>query len=81
MYLLKDMAMIMKIIRIITMLCCHTKQTIIKAIKMIAIKFKIKGKKERPIKVDQIDKIVDRWFFVYLNWAFPNRYIYIYTLF
>ena len=30
---------------------------------MIIIKSKMKGKKERPIKVDQIDKVVDRWFF------------------
>ena len=44
------------------MLCCYTKQTIIKAIKIIVIKSKMKRKKESPIKIDQIDKVVDRWF-------------------
>ena len=29
------------------MLCCYTKQTIIKAIKMIVIKSKMKGKKKK----------------------------------
>ena len=40
---------------------------------MIVTKSKIKRKKERLIKIDYIDKIIDRWFFC-LNWAFPNRY-------
>ena len=35
-----------------------------------------KRKKEKTIKIDEIDKVVDRCFFVCLNWAFPNRYTY-----
>ena len=54
------------------MLCCYMKQTIIKAIKMIVIKSKMKGKKERPIKVDQIDKVVDRWFFCLFKLGFSQ---------
>ena len=46
------------------MLCCYTKETIIKAIKMIVIKPKMKRKQERPIKIGWIDKVVDRLFFV-----------------
>ena len=49
------------------MLCFYTKQTIIKAIKMIVIKSKMKRKKERPIKVDQmIDKVVDKMVFLFV---------------
>ena len=33
---------------------------------MIAIKSKMKGKKERTIKVGYIDKVVGRWFFCLL---------------
>ena len=59
------------------MLCCYTKQTIIKTTKMIVIKSNMKEKKDRPIKVDQIGKVVDRcFFFVCLNWAFANPYTY-----
>ena len=45
------------------MLYCYTKYTILKMIKMIVINSKTKGKEEKPIKTDQIDKVVDRWFF------------------
>ena len=38
--------MIMKTLKIITMLYCYTKSTIIKAIKMITINSKMKRKKE-----------------------------------
>ena len=34
------------------MLYCYTKQTAVKAIKMIAVKSKMKRKKEKPIKID-----------------------------
>ena len=58
------------------MLFRYTKYTVIKAIKMIVINSKMRGKKEEPIKIDQIGKVVDRWFFVCLNWVLPNRYTY-----
>ena len=44
------------------MLFRYTKYTVIKAIKMIVINSKMKGKKEKLIKIDQIGKVVDRWF-------------------
>ena len=46
------------------MLCWYKKQTIIKAIKMIVINSKTKGKEKNPINIDQIDMLVDRWFFL-----------------
>ena len=32
-----------------------------------------KMKKKKNIKIDQIDKVVDRCFLIYSNWAFLNR--------
>ena len=52
--------MIMKTIKNYCNVMLYTKQTIIKAIKMIVIKSKMKRKKERSIKINQIDKVVDR---------------------
>ena len=46
------------------MLYWYKKQTIIKAIKMIVINSKTKGKEKNPINIDQIDMLVDRWFFL-----------------
>ena len=46
------------------MLYFYTKQTIAKAIKMIAIKSKTKRKEKKPLKIDQIAKVVERFFFV-----------------
>ena len=62
--LLKNITMIM--------LYCYTKQTTIKAIKMIAINSKMKKKKEKPIKTDQISKVVDRWFFCFFKLGFSS---------
>ena len=41
---------------------------------MIVVKSKMKRKKEKPMKNDQIDNVVDRWGFFCFNWAFPIRY-------
>ena len=46
------------------MLYCYTKQTITKAIRMIVIKSKTKRKEKKPLKIDQIAKVVERFFFV-----------------
>ena len=46
------------------MLYWYKKQTIIKAIKIIVINSKTKGKEKNPINIDQIDMLVDRWFFL-----------------
>ena len=66
--------MIMKTIKVIIMLYFYTKKAIIKTIKMIAIKLKMKRTRGKPIKIDQIDNVLDRSVFVCLNWSFPNRY-------
>ena len=44
--------MIMKTIKVIIMLYFYTKKTIMKTIKMIAIKLKMKRTRGKPIKID-----------------------------
>ena len=61
------------------MLFRYTKYTVIKAIKMIVINSKMKGKKEKLIKIDQIGKVVDRWFFCLFKLGFSQS-IYIPSL-
>ena len=58
------------------MLCCYTKQTIIKAIKMIVIKSKMKERKKDPLSLIRLIKQQTDDFFVCFNSAFPNRYTY-----
>ena len=58
------------------MLFRYTKYTVIKAIKMIVINSKMKGKKEKLIKIDQIGEVVDRWFFCLFKLGFSqSKYI------